>query len=193
MSRRKPRGLRPDEEEIWDRVRRTAVPMHVGKKMAIRDAIESPKPKVKPRVAHPSIAHFQIGQAATAIRPPVTAASQPPVQMDHKSFGRMKKGKLSPEGRIDLHGMTLAQAHPAVTRFILDAHASGKRLVLVITGKGKRRDGKDSHIVRPGVLKHQLPHWLHSAPLKSVILQVSEAHLRHGGSGAYYVYLRRSR
>ncbi|MBV1902518.1 MAG: Smr/MutS family protein [Marinosulfonomonas sp.] len=192
MSRRKPRGLRPDEEEIWDRVRRTAVPMHGSKKKAIRNAIEAPKPKVKPRVAPLPIAHFQIGQAATAIQPPVPTAIYPPVQMDHKSFGRMKKGKLSPEGRIDLHGMTLAQAHPAVVRFILDAHASGKRLVLVITGKGKPRDG-GSAIVRPGVLKHQLPHWLHSAPLKPVILQVSEAHLRHGGSGAYYVYLRRSR
>ena len=192
MSRRKPRGLRPDEEEIWDRVRRTAVPMHVGKKKAIGNTLDTPKPKVKPRVGQPPIAHFQIGQAATAIQPPVTAAIHPPVQMDHKNYGRMKKGKLSPEGRIDLHGMTLAQAHPAVVRFILDAHASGKRLVLVITGKGKPRDGGPA-IVRPGVLKHQLPHWLRSAPLKSVILQVSEAHLRHGGSGAYYVYLRRSR
>ena len=191
MSRRKPRGLRPDEEEIWDRVRQTAVPMHAAKKKATHSITEGPKPKVKPRVAPLPIAHFQIGQAATAIQPPVTSLSHPPVQMDHKSYGRMKKGKLSPEGRIDLHGMTLAQAHPAVTRFILDAHASGKRLVLVITGKGKPRDG--GAVVRPGVLKHQLPHWLHSAPLKSVILQVSEAHLRHGGSGAYYVYLRRSR
>lgn len=193
MNRRKPRGLRPDEEAIWDRVRRTAVPMRADKKKATRETIETPKPKVKPRAAQPPIAHFQIGQAATAIQPQVAATSPPPVQMDRKNFGRMKKGKLSPEGRIDLHGMTLAQAHPAVTRFILDSHASGKRLVLVITGKGKQRDGNASHMVRPGILKHQLPHWLHSAPLKSVILQVSEAHLKHGGSGAYYVYLRRSR
>ncbi len=57
--------------------------------------------------------------------------------MDRKSFGKLKRGKLPPEARIDLHGMTLDQAHPALTRFILDSHAKQRRLVLVITGKGK--------------------------------------------------------
>jgi hypothetical protein len=52
----------------------------------------------------------------------------------------MTRGKLHPEARIDLHGMTLAEAHPELIRFILNAQSQGLRLVLVITGKGKRRD-----------------------------------------------------
>ncbi|MGB8624362.1 MAG: Smr/MutS family protein [Paracoccaceae bacterium] len=116
-----------------------------------------------------------------------------PVRMDRRSFERMKRGRISPEGRIDLHGMTLAQAHPALISFILQSHGAGKRLVLVITGKG--RDGADDGPmpVRRGVLKHQVPQWLNSAPLAGAVLQITPAHRKHGGSGAYYVYLRRHR
>jgi DNA-nicking Smr family endonuclease len=113
--------------------------------------------------------------------------------MDRKTFGRMTRGKLKPEARIDLHGMTLDRAHGALTRFILSAHANGKRLVLVITGKGKDRDDAGPIPVRYGVLKHQVPHWLTTPPLSSAVLQVMPAHISHGGGGAYYVYLRRQR
>jgi DNA-nicking Smr family endonuclease len=116
-----------------------------------------------------------------------------PVQMDNKAFGRLKRGKLKPESRIDLHGMTLDRAHPALTRFILSAHGNGKRLVLVITGKGKMRDEGGPIPVRHGVLRHQVPQWLSMAPLSGVVLQISQAHISHGGGGAYYVYLRRHR
>ncbi|MCV3270001.1 Smr/MutS family protein [Roseobacter sinensis] len=116
-----------------------------------------------------------------------------PVQMDRKAFGKMKRGKLKPEARIDLHGMTLDRAHGVLMKFILSAHGSGKRLVLVITGKGKNRDEGGPIPVRHGVLRHQVPQWLSAPPLASVVMQVSEAHISHGGGGAYYVYLRRQR
>ncbi|WP_422051967.1 Smr/MutS family protein [Shimia sp.] len=114
-----------------------------------------------------------------------------PVQMDKKAFGRMKRGKLKPEGKIDLHGMTADQAHGALTGFIMRSHGEGKRLVLVITGKGKSKRDDGPIPTRRGVLKHQVPQWFALPPLKACILQVAEAHIRHGGTGAYYVYLRR--
>lgn len=114
-----------------------------------------------------------------------------PVQMDRKTFGRMSRGKLKPEGRIDLHGMTLDRAHGALTRYLLGAHGAGKRLVLVITGKGRDRDEGGPIPVRQGVLRHQVPQWLSMPPLSGVVLQITPAHIRHGGGGAYYVYLRR--
>ena len=116
-----------------------------------------------------------------------------PVRMDAKSFGKMKKGKLHPEARIDLHGMTLDEAHPALLGFILQSQAMGRRLVLVITGKGKLRDELAPMPVRQGVLRHQVPHWLNMTPLRPLILQITAAHISHGGSGAYYVYLKRGR
>ncbi|WP_306438998.1 Smr/MutS family protein [Litoreibacter roseus] len=113
--------------------------------------------------------------------------------MDKKVFKKMSAGRLSPEARIDLHGMTLDRAHSALTGFIMRANAEGQRLVLVITGKGKRRDEGGPIPVRTGVLRQQVPMWLSQAPLSPLILQVSQASQKHGGLGAYYVYLRRNR
>ncbi|WP_371418219.1 Smr/MutS family protein [Roseivivax sp. THAF30] len=113
--------------------------------------------------------------------------------MDSKAFTRMKRGKLKPDARLDLHGMTLDRAHPALTRFIFASQARGHRLVLVITGKGQREDPYDPAPRRRGVLKTQVPQWLRMPPLATAVLQISEAHIRHGGGGAYYVYLRRLR
>ena len=105
----------------------------------------------------------------------------------------MKRGKLKPEGRLDLHGLTLDRAHSLLTQFILSAYGNEQRLVLIITGKGKSRDDGGPIPVRFGVLRHQVPQWLAMAPLSSAVLQVTQAHNRHGGGGAYYVYLRKSR
>jgi len=114
-----------------------------------------------------------------------------PVRMDRKAHRKLTRGKLSPEARIDLHGMTLAAAHPALTRFIAESHSRGLRLVLVITGKGRKREDAGPIPVRPGVLRHQVPQWLTSGALRPLVLQVTEAHQKHGGGGAYYVYLGR--
>ena len=144
--------------------------------------------------------HFRLGAAATPanaahdlVMPIGNHLRTLPLRMDRKRFGQLKKGRLSPEARIDLHGMTLAQAHPALLRFILASVASEHRLVLVITGKGKNRDEMGPIPERHGVLRHQVPHWLNSMPLKPHVLQIAEAHVKHGGAGAYYVYLKRAR
>jgi DNA-nicking Smr family endonuclease len=110
--------------------------------------------------------------------------------MDAGTFGRMRKGKLSPEGRIDLHGMTLAEAHPALISFILGSRAKGRRFVLVITGKGRVTDDMAPMPARAGRLRHDVPRWLTLPPLAGAVLQVTPAHRRHGGEGALYVYLR---
>jgi DNA-nicking Smr family endonuclease len=109
--------------------------------------------------------------------------------MDAKIHARMVRGKLAPEARLDLHGMTLAEAQPELIRFVLNAQEAGLRLVLVITGKGKMTF---EPVPRPiGALRHQVPHWLRLPPLAQAVQQVTEAHLKHGGGGALYVYLRR--
>ena len=89
--------------------------------------------------------------------------------------------------------MTLERAHTALTRFVLSSYTDQKRLLLVITGKGKNRDVSGPIPVRYGVLRHQVPEWLRLPPLANVVLQVTQAHVSHGGTGAYYVYLRKPR
>lgn len=194
MSRRK---LTKEEKELWGRIASTAKPMHSLRREP--KAVSHPK---KPSVSRTeyTFTEFKIGQKSKPkgpsfdLKPDVRqAVASAPLQMDHKAFGKLKRGKLSPEAKLDLHGMTLAQAHPSLVRFVTDAYASGLRLVLVITGKGKR-GVDDGPIPRQvGVLRHQVPQWLRQAPIGPIILQVSEAHVRHGGSGAYYIYLRRHR
>lgn len=190
MARR--RSLRPEEEELWRAVARTAKPMHAP--IFRRKVEESQGSMIEPPMkapAKPRIPAFRLGEKPATPRP--QTAAPPALQMDAKAFGKLTRGKLAPEARIDLHGMTLAEAHPELIRFILNAHSAGMRLVLVITGKGK--PGVDTGPIprRTGILRQQVPHWLHQPPLAPAILQVTEAHLRHGGSGAYYIYLRRSR
>lgn len=188
--------LNPDDLELWRKVTERTEKLDLNSlftpeidapapsvsalKKARSIVIGDPKPKPR-RATHDLVPSLpdQLGAA--------------PVQMDRKAFGKMKRGKLKPEGRIDLHGMTLDRAHPALSRFIMSAHRSGKRLVLVITGKGKQRDEGGPIPVRHGVLRHQVPQWLAMPPLSSVVLQITQAHVSHGGGGAYYVYLRRQR
>lgn len=113
-------------------------------------------------------------------------------RMDRRRFDKLRRGRLEPEDRLDLHGMTAERAHAALTGFILGAHARELRLVLVITGKG-RSDESAMAPHRHGLLRHSVPHWLAGPPLAGCVLDVVPAHQRHGGGGAYYVYLRRRR
>lgn len=203
MARR--RTLRPDEEEIWQAVARTAKPLHVMGHVFLKK-IETPPhsvpfhPEMTAPLAAPSprLPLFRLGEKLRLTRPHDLAPSLPQtlataaLQMDAKKHAKMTRGKLAPEARIDLHGLTLSEAHPELIHFILNAQSQGLRLVLVITGKGKRGQDIGPIPQKMGALRHQVPQWLRLPPLGMSVLQVSEAHLKHGGSGAYYVYLRRA-
>ncbi|MBM3606608.1 MAG: DNA mismatch repair protein MutS [Alphaproteobacteria bacterium] len=196
MPRRK--GLTPDDRELWSRVARTATPMHPKPKPAPPEAgpaalVARPVPPAK--VPAP-IPRFVVGQSSAAAPPglpqPATSAERlaaAHLRMDAKTHRKMSQGKIRPEARLDLHGMTLSAAQPELLHFVMSCHAAGLRLVLVITGKGRGDHGPLP--TRPGALRHQVPYWLHSPPLSLVVQQVTAAHFRHGGEGAYYVYLRR--
>ncbi|MFV2034618.1 MAG: Smr/MutS family protein, partial [Halocynthiibacter sp.] len=140
---RKRRQLRPEEEALWKRVAETAIPLVPAKTpdaraeliTAVRTSAATQKEQ------RDKIAHFALGQVAPRqiyhhSLPAVTSGqrlARQPLQMDGKAFARLQRGKLKPEARIDLHGMTLAEAHPALIGFVLGAHSAHRRLVLVIT------------------------------------------------------------
>lgn len=200
MTRR--RKLRPEEEDLWRIVARSARPLHphpLPGKMPDAELDAGFVPKDRPLPSDlPRLGAFRLGEKARSGTDPLVAppgmAAKPPLRMDAKAFGKMTRGKLLPEARLDLHGMTLSEAHPELIRFILGAHAAGLRLVLVITGKGKPKPDHGPIPQPVGVLRHQVPQWLRLPPLgPAVVLQVAEAHQRHGGAGACYVYLRRAR
>lgn len=197
MSRR--RRLKPEELDLWNQVARTTERLMPKSAVTIEDVPQEIAPKPAPS-RKKSIEPFSLGAHGKMRETHDLSPALPdrlrsaPVKMDAKSYKTMQRGKLKPEARIDLHGMTIAQAHPALISFVMSSQAAGRRLVLVITGKGGRRE--DPSAIAPqrmGALKRQVPHWLTMQPCANVVLQVTEAHLRHGGAGAYYVYLRRPR
>lgn len=202
MARKGKKGLSPDDREIWARVAQSARPMH-PKRPGIshvpspltKDGDKKKEADRQSATAMP-IAPFRIGSAAGArgqALPQTSPAPHAPVRMDMSAHRKLVRGKLKPDARIDLHGMTLAQAHPALIGFVSNAYDRGHRLVLVITGKGRDGDDGGPIPVRRGVLRQQVPHWLTAPPLGAVVLEIREAHARHGGGGAYYVYLKRRR
>ena len=73
--------------------------------------------------------------------------------MDRRRFEKLRRGRMEPEARIDLHGMTAERAHAALTGFILRAHDEDLRLVLVITGKGRAEE----HRALPAPPRHPAP------------------------------------
>lgn len=116
---------------------------------------------------------------------PISRASPMPVHLTAHApaigghdDARLRRGRGEVQGKLDLHGLTQEGAYRALLRFLMNAQAEGKRLVLVITGKG-------------GVLRAHLPLWLGQGELKPLIGGMSEAHASHGGSGAFYVAIRR--
>lgn len=198
MTRR--RKLRSEEQELWQQVARTTDPLHkLPAKRLKEEAGPKPLPPEKPGPRDP-LSPFALGERSLArtqthvfAKTSADHLHEAPVRMDAKAFTRMKRGKLTPEARMDLHGMTVDRAHGALIQFILNAQARGLRLVLVITGKGQREDPYDPMPRRRGVLKSQAPMWLQMPPLSGAVLQVTPANRKHGGEGAYYVYLRRRR
>ena len=197
---RKRRGLTAEDQAAWDAYRKTTnrtapaalqtAPAPDAKPLRLPEPTETPAP--------PPIAPFRIGEGAGGASKPhdlsPTIADQlraAPVQMDAKQHRKMVRGKSQPEDRIDLHGMTLAEAHPELISFILTSAQRGLRLVLIITGKGKAKPAPGPIPSRVGVLRHQVPQWLRLPPLRQVVLHVEPAHRKHGGDGAYYVRLRR--
>jgi DNA-nicking Smr family endonuclease len=110
--------------------------------------------------------------------------------LDRNTARRLARGQREPEARLDLHGMTADRAHAALMRFVIDCAQQGLRCVLVVTGMGGGDNGRRRG---DGVLRRETPRWLSVPPLSGHVVGVFEAHPRHGGGGALYIYLKRQR
>jgi len=107
--------------------------------------------------------------------------------LDRRNAKKLRKGQHTIEAQLDLHGMTQECAHVAVNNFIEVSYLSGKRCILIITGKGLKIEGA------VGVLRLRVPHWLNEKPNRSRVLAFSYAIPKDGGEGALYVMLKRKR
>jgi len=134
-------------------------------------------------------------RAAMTAPPPRKSAASGPSGVNGGTRDRLRRGLMEPDARLDLHGMSEAVAHRTLHVFLHAAHTRGLRLVLVVTGKGNPRnaEGAPWTMSPHGVLKQMVPRWLNQPGPAALIAHVQADHVRHGGDGALYVYLRKVR
>jgi len=176
---RKSRSLSEDERVLWGMVTRAVAPLRKRKVKKSDEATVSAAP--------PPARPMRAVKASPAA--PLKAHAPPSlVPLGRRMRSKLTRGSEPIDDRIDLHGMTQADAHTALAHFLRRAQQHGARVVLVITGKGARTGDALSE---RGVLKRQVPHWLESATLRPLVIGFESAGATHGGAGALYVRLRR--
>ncbi|AZO49860.1 MAG: DNA mismatch repair protein MutS [Mesorhizobium sp.] len=174
MTRRIDR-LSEDDRVLWNLVARTAKPLKGKAAVDVPDFSVEPKPAPAPIPVN--------GAPAVAAKPRTQHVSH---ALDDQTLNKLAKGRLPIEGRVDLHGMTQDEAYSLLFSFLHRAHAGGIRYVLVITGKGSSSGGD-------GVLRRSVPAWLSTPAFRPLVSSHDHAARNHGGSGALYVRLRRTR
>ena len=109
--------------------------------------------------------------------------------VEKNKLKKIKQGKVNPEKTLDLHGFTLLKAESELKRFIELCIRENKRFVLVITGKGRNSD--ESQGTEKRIIKTALPIWLKNNFYMDKLQYFSFASQKHGGTGAYYLFLKR--
>jgi len=171
------RRLSDDERTLWRGVTRSIKPLRAREDLGGEpDSVptkSAPRSKPMPLAPAPTVPH----RAPMALAP-----------LDRRLRQRVSRGVEAIEARLDLHGLTQAEAHDALLRFLPQCQREGARTVLVITGKGAAGGTGER-----GVLKRQVPIWLSQPEFRAFVVGFGDAKHRHGGQGALYVRLRRAR
>ena len=107
------------------------------------------------------------------------------IRIDKKKLNLLRRGKIQPEFILDLHGMNTVIAKKKSIEFVRSNYLNGKRLLLIITGKGK--SSKTSFFengTQIGIIRKSLKSWLYESDMRTKILGVVSSHINHGGEGA---------
>ena len=198
MSDLKSKGPTTEDINLWHKVVATMDVRYPQRKAAI------PANEVKERLPTPKVAaekgkrcdELTVERLGYANRGDLTVVKknrQLNIRMDSKKYRQMIRGNMVPEKTIDLHGLRQEQAKNALTDFIIKSRQNGNRLLLVITGKGRSNNYDRFTVKEVGVLRRSVPLWLEGPRFVDMVLQITQAHPKHGGSGAYYVYLKRKK
>lgn len=196
MKRR--RGLTPEEDALWRKAMRDVAPM--GRKKPSLEGLVSP--------SQPSVSSASHGASSAGLLPPRrrTIGIEPRTlqhRTDHPFLAgdpRLERlagrGRLPIDAVLDLHGHNQRTARSTLQRFVAQAHANGARCLLVITGKGApviAGQTIEAHTTSAGrgILRARFADWLEEPPLRQLVSRASPAHQRHGGAGAFYIFLKR--
>lgn len=105
---------------------------------------------------------------------------------------RVARGRMAIDATLDLHGYTQDNAKARLVHFVDFAVLRGNRVLLVITGKGRPED--EEYIpfgeAPRGILRQRFLEWVEQPPLRDRLSSVRQSHQRHGGRGAFYLFLK---
>ena len=104
--------------------------------------------------------------------------------VNHEIAKRLHRGDFSIQGHIDLHGLTVASAREAFEGFLKESISSGRRMVLIIHGRGLSSPEKP-------ILKTKVIKWLTTGRWRKWVMAFTSARLCDGGTGSTYVLLRK--
>ena len=113
-------------------------------------------------------------------------------KLPNKDLYQNKK-KIKKVSQIDLHGYTLDNANKKIEDFIKKSFNIGVSKIIVVTGKGLHSDNKkDPYKSKDlGILKYSVPDFIeNNTELKKIIIEIKDAEIKDGGSGAFYIYLK---
>ncbi len=114
-------------------------------------------------------------------------------KLPNKDF-RSNKERVSKTKHIDLHGFTLEQANKNVGNFINDSYDKGVTKIIVVTGKGLHSNvEKDPYVSKDlSILKYSVPEYIeNNLELMKKIIEIKDADIEDGGTGAFYIFLRK--
>jgi DNA-nicking Smr family endonuclease len=189
MSRR--RSLSDEEHTLWSGYIRSITPLQPAKLKSGKRS--GPKFDDKPEIKTSAAVADKSPVPSRSVKRQMAAAAErtlPLAPFDRRLKQRVARGRDSIDARIDLHGMTQREAHAALLHFLGRVQSDGKRMALVVTGKGVRTG---SGVGERGVLRRQVPLWFSLPEFRRYVVGFEEAHASHGGQGALYVRLRRAR
>ena len=169
-----------DDQDIWKQVSKTVSPLDPEK------AHKAVRPKLTKKTAKPEPKKSSVPLSKEPQN--LSFDTRDHSNIDRQTYKKLKRGDIQVEARLDLHGLNVIEAFDATNEFLLNAYNSGKRCVLVITGKGIKNFGNSPS---RGILREKFPDWVEMPALKSKIIKIAPAASKHGGEGAFYVYLKK--
>ncbi|WP_072090979.1 Smr/MutS family protein [Candidatus Pelagibacter communis] len=116
-------------------------------------------------------------------------------KLPDKDFKNIEK-KNNKTRSIDLHGFTLDEANKTIENFINKAFSENINKLIIVTGKGLHSENeKDPYVSKDlGILKYSVPEFIsNNASLMSMINEITDAKIEDGGTGAFYIYLKKNK
>ena len=114
-------------------------------------------------------------------------------KLPNKDIKLSKKRNLTTK-HIDLHGFTLEEANKTIEKFINDSFDNGVSKIIVVTGKGLHSNvEKDPYVSKDlSILKYSVPEFIeNNNELMKKIIEIKDAKIEDGGSGAFYIYMKK--